>query len=118
MICIVCPKGCRLTVDESADPIKVSGASCSRGVDYACSEVRDPRRVLTTTVRVSGGARSRVAVKTCAPIPKPLMFKAMATLADLTVSAPVTLGDVILHNLLDTKIDVIATANCKKDGEL
>ena len=46
--CIVCPKGCTLTVDRANG--KVTGNSCDRGKDYGLAEVTNPTRVLTTTV--------------------------------------------------------------------
>ena len=33
LICIVCPKGCHLKVDENND-YKVSGNACERGAEY------------------------------------------------------------------------------------
>ncbi len=114
MICIVCPKGCRLTVDDQNSPITVSGQGCNRGIKYANDEVFDPRRTLTTTVSVENGIRTRVAVKTAEAIPKPLIFDAMEILNNVRVKAPIKVGQTVVSNLLDTGIDVIATAQCKK----
>ena len=39
MICIVCPMGCHLQVDDSnLDDIKVTGNTCLRGPKYAREE--------------------------------------------------------------------------------
>ncbi|MBQ3399082.1 MAG: DUF1667 domain-containing protein, partial [Synergistaceae bacterium] len=56
-ICVSCPLGCGLTVtlDDSGEVSKVEGNTCPRGASYAKSEVKDPRRVFASTVRVKGG---------------------------------------------------------------
>ena len=54
LICIVCPKGCRLTVDEF-NGYKVTGNACQRGAAYGYKELTNPTRVLTTTVKIQGG---------------------------------------------------------------
>lgn len=36
IICIVCPKGCRLTVDENT--LAVTGNGCPRGAEYGKNE--------------------------------------------------------------------------------
>ncbi len=67
LICITCPKGCHLKVDE--ETFAVTGNSCPRGAVYGANELRNPVRVVTSTVVVDGPAR-RLPVKTDRPIPK------------------------------------------------
>ena len=45
-ICIECPKGCRLKVD---DEMNVTGNTCIRGKTYAINELTCPKRVITST---------------------------------------------------------------------
>lgn len=108
LICIVCPKGCHLQVDEEHG-YAVTGNSCPRGAEYGKTELLHPTRVLTSTVRVAGGLHRRLPVKTTAPIPKELLFEAMDALNGVTLTAPVTVGQVVIANLLDTGVDVVAT---------
>ena len=110
MICITCPRGCHLEVDT--ETLAVRGNSCPKGVEYGKNEVTDPRRVLTSTVRLEGvpGA-CRLPVKTAAPIPKGLLMQAMAALDAVTVTAPVAVGQVVIHDLLGTGVDLVA---CKR----
>lgn len=112
LICIVCPKGCHLQVDEE-NGYAVTGNSCPRGAEYGKTELLHPTRVLTSTVRVEGGLHRRLPVKTAAPIPKELMFEAMEALNGVTLTAPVTVGQVVIHDLLDTGVDVVATRDMK-----
>jgi CxxC motif-containing protein len=110
-LCIGCPLGCRLEVEEDDGQhiVEVRGFSCKRGKDYALQEHTDPRRMVTTTVRVSGGLWARLPVKTTAPIPKQRVRELCRVLRPITVTTPVRLGDVILQNALGTGVDVVAT---------
>ncbi len=108
MICIVCPKGCRLRGDEK-NPASVTGNACSRGAAYFESEVTHPTRILTSTVRIEGGVHRRLPVKTSAPIPKELLSEAMELLCGVTAVSPVRCGDVILKDILGTGVDIVAT---------
>ncbi len=108
LTCIGCPLGCRLTVDEEND-YAVSGNQCKRGADYGKNELKNPTRVLTTTVEIAGGIHGRCPVRTQAPIPKGMVFDAMKVLSKVTIESPVKLGQVIVENILNTGVDVIAT---------
>lgn len=108
LICIVCPKGCHLKVDEE-NGYAVTGNSCEKGAAYGKKELTDPTRVLTSTVRVEDGERRRVSVKTNCAIPKGKTQEAMALLDVVTLTAPVHIGDVVLKNILDTGADFVAT---------
>ena len=112
LICIVCPKGCHLQVDDEHG-YTVTGNSCPRGAEYGKTELLHPTRVLTSTVRVDGGLHRRLPVKTTAPIPKELLFQAMEALNGVTLTAPVTVGQVVIHDLLGTGVDVVATRDMK-----
>ena len=114
MICIVCPKGCRLRV---SDAMEVTGNTCPRGVEYAVTELTAPTRVLTTTVSLRGGLNRRLPVKTSVPIPKGKLLEAMDLIGGLEVTAPVSLGAVLLENLLDTGADLIACKNVAREED-
>ncbi len=113
LTCIVCPRGCHLTVDEAKD-YAVRGNACPRGAEYGKAELCAPTRTLTTTVRLTGGALPRVPVRTAAPIPKDKMSEAMAAINAVTAAAPVHIGDVLLPDLLGTGVDVIATRDMER----
>ena len=108
LICIVCPKGCHLKVDEE-NGFAVAGNSCEKGEAYGKAELMHPTRTLTTTVKTVGGELTRCPVRTAAPIPKDKMFEVMAVIDRLTVTAPVQRGQVLLTDVLGTGADVIAT---------
>lgn len=110
LICIVCPKGCHLTIDEN---MNVSGNSCKRGEVYAKNEVTHPTRMITSTVKVVGGSLERVSVATSAPIPKEEIFNVMSEINKVSVKAPVSIKDVIIKNVLGLGVDIVATRNVK-----
>jgi len=115
-LCIGCPLGCRLEVDEDShgDIVEIRGSSCRRGDRYAEQEHTDPRRGVTTTVAIRGGMWPRLPVKTAGEIPKDQVLAASAALRHVRVSAPVKIGDVILRDLLGTGCDVVATRDMSR----
>ena len=108
LICIVCPNGCHLQVDEE-NGYAVTGNKCARGVEYGRTELQHPTRVLTSTVRVEGGIHRRCPVKTDRPIPKGQMFAAAAALDELCLIAPVKNGQIVIPDLLGTGANLIVT---------
>ena len=101
LICIVCPKGCHLSVDE-ADGFKVTGQGCPRGEEYGKKELTNPTRVITSTVRIAGGIHHRLPVKTDRDIPKGLIHEAMKLLDGVEVTSPVHVGDVVVPDICGT----------------
>lgn len=110
LICIGCPLGCNLTVEmDGGQVVSVNGNTCKRGDDYARKELTDPRRIVTSTVPVAGGNLPVVSVKTASDIPKEKIRECLCALKGVTLTAPVQIGDVIVKNVADTGVDVIAT---------
>ncbi len=110
LVCIMCPRGCRLKVDESKD-YAVTGNACPRGAEYGRKEVTNPTRVVTSTVKVEGAVHARCPVKTDRDIPRPLVRKAVALLDGVVLKAPVRRGDKVVSDILGTGASFIATRN-------
>jgi len=108
IICTVCPKGCHLEVDEKNN-FSVTGHDCLRGVEYGQNELKNPVRVITSTVKVKGAPHRRCPVKTKHPIPKGLIAEAMHLLNDIELVAPVKIGQIIVEDICGTKIPFITT---------
>lgn len=131
-LCIGCPLGCRLEVDERhseenpgtglpetarqadivenvAEIVEVRGFACKRGDEYARQEHRDPRRMVTTTVAVKNGRWARLPVRTSAAVPKQQVQAICRAIGNVVVAAPVTMGQVIVADVLQSGVDVIAT---------
>lgn len=88
LICIMCPKGCHLKVDEEHG-YTVTGNRCPRGAEYGHNELKNPTRVITSTVRLRSKSACRLPVKTDGQIPKYMMKEAMRLLDKVEVTAPV-----------------------------
>ena len=108
LVCIVCPKGCRLHVDDE-NGYTVTGNSCPRGAEYGKNEIQNPTRVLTSTVRLSGGAYRRCPVKTEKAVPKGKLLDIMKELNHVEVASPVAIGQVVLTNAAGTGVNVVVT---------
>lgn len=108
LICIVCPNGCRLRVDEERG-CQVTGNACPRGEEYGRTELLHPMRVLTGTVKIHGGSIPRCPVKTRGPIPKEKLLDAAKALGRVDLQAPVRVGDAVLADICGTGVDVVAT---------
>lgn len=111
LICIVCPKGCHLTIDEMT--LKVSGNSCEKGESYAQAELTAPVRVVSSTVRVHSNTERRCPVKTDGAIPKGDIMRAMSLLDEVCLSAPVNIGDIVLPKILGSEVNFVATKNIR-----
>lgn len=110
MICIVCPRGCHLTVEAG----KVIGNFCNRGVTYGLQEATNPKRMVTSTVTILHGEVARLPVATSQPVPKHLMFEVIAQIQTKMVEAPITLGTIIIHNVAGTGANIVATRTIER----
>jgi len=106
LICIVCPNGCHLHVD---DDFNVTGNRCPRGAVYAKQEVTNPTRVVTSTVRIDSKVLKVLPVKTKAPVSKKKIFDVMAVINKTSVKVPVHIGDVLVKDIAGTGADLVAT---------
>ena len=113
--CIVCPIGCKILVrTDGKKIINLDGSKCKQGVDYAINEALDPRRMLTTSVLVKDGNWPLVSVKSSQSIPKEKVFEVLRKIKKIKVKAPIESGQVILTNVANTHIDIIATKSVEK----
>ena len=113
LVCIVCPRGCHLTVDET---LNVTGNTCKRGEMYGRQEVTNPTRTVTSTVRVEGGELPLCPVKTKDPIPKGKIFEVMDEINKVHLKTPVHIGDVVIEDVAGTGVAVVATRDMERIG--
>lgn len=115
LVCVACPLGCRITVEIGDDKsvLSVTGNTCKRGEEYAKTECTSPTRMLTTTVRVTGGKAVVVPVKSASPLPKGLLMDCMKVINKASAAAPVKIGDTVISDILGTGVDIIATNNAE-----
>lgn len=114
--CIICPNGCEITVDLDENGViqSIEGHTCKKGEDYVQQELTHPVRTIATSVLVKGGELPLASVRLDAPIPKEMIFDAMAEIRKVTLEAPVEAGMKVIDNLLGTEANVIVTKHVKK----
>ena len=112
--CIICPKGCNIKAWEENGELKLEGFSCKRGKTYATSEYYNPSRLLATTIRISNARIPLIPVKSSEPIPKTKLMEVMDDISKVVVNAPVIMGDVLIENVSETGINIVATRSLEK----
>lgn len=106
LVCIICPRGCALTVEKKAEGLAVTGNACPKGMDYAINECTNPVRTVTATIRVANRYNTMACVKTVTPVAKGKMMEVMAALRSTKVNAPLSIGDVVLKDICGSDIVV------------
>ena len=116
--CIVCPKSCLITAEyeENGEIREIRGNSCKRGEDYVRQELTDPRRTIASSCRLEGGELPLVSVRLNRPVPKARIMDVMEEIRKVELKAPVTMGDVVIADVLGLGSDVIATKTVGKNG--
>ncbi len=111
MICIECPRGCHLKID---DKLNVTGNHCIRGKNYAINELSCPKRIVTSTVYIHSKIIRRLPVMTESEVAKEKVFDVIKELNKIKISAPIQCRDVIIENVCNTNVNVIATRTIEK----
>ena len=111
--CTVCPRGCQMTVTRKGEDVTVEGATCARGRAYGREEILDPKRMITTTVRVSPliAEDFLLPVRSASPVPKKLLLAIAEECRGITLDHTVRIGDVVIENVLGCGVDMVATAD-------
>lgn len=106
-ICIMCPMGCPLTIQERDGKVMVEGNTCKRGQTYGIEEYTHPRRSVTTLVRLDNGGVA--SVKTSASVPKERLFDVVNYVGTITVKGDVEIGDTVAKDVLGLGADIVIT---------
>lgn len=114
VVCVTCPKGCTLQVTRDGQTVLKVGNGCKRGYEYARQELTDPRRMVASSVRITGALHPLLPVYTSAPFPKPRIPELLAILRMVEVKTPVTLDQTILEDVLGTGINIHASRDMSK----
>lgn len=116
LVCINCPIGCRLVAlrEENSSEWSISGNRCPRGKVYAQNELTDPRRVVTATVAGNSQSMPRIPVRTSEALPKRYIDALLNRLYQLNVEIPVKKGEVLIHNVENSGVDVVFSCDCLK----
>lgn len=114
-ICIVCPVSCNLIVEEVDGQLEVSGNQCKRGLIFGENEFKNPKRMLTTTVKITGSSIKRLPVISVDEVDKDRLIELAELLYKIQVKSPISRGDIVVKNIADTGVDMIATRTIKEE---
>jgi CxxC motif-containing protein len=113
--CIQCPMGCKIVVEiYKQEVLGTKNAGCSRGVEYAIKEIKSPVRDFFSTIKVNNGKTPMLSVRSTKPVPKDLLLVCAIEISKLTVQAPIRIGSVIVKDILNSGIDIIATKSIEE----
>lgn len=81
--CTLCPRGCQVQIRADGT---VTGNGCPKGAELARQEREEPRRILTTTMRISAADSRLLPVRSDRPVPLREMRRIAAELRETTVA--------------------------------
>lgn len=109
IICIVCPLGCRMSVElDGREVAAVNGHQCKQGKKYARNEVLFPGRVLTTTVKTDFSDFPMLPVRSNKEIPKDQLIPCMMEISKQRISEPTQIGQPVIRDILGLGVDIIS----------
>jgi CxxC motif-containing protein len=108
--CVTCPVGCEVDVElRDGSIVSIKGNKCDKVKEFVLQELKEPMRVLTTTVRIEGARWAMLPVRTDKPIPKRLFLQAMGEISSIDLQAPVHISDVIKRDIAGSGANIVAT---------
>lgn len=108
IVCLSCPRGCNLTIINENNNITVKGNRCPLGIKFGKQEITEPKRMLTTTIKVKN-SNILVPVKTSDVIPKNKIKNVIEIINKKDISLPVKMGDILIENILNLNVNIVAT---------
>ncbi|MDO5734389.1 MAG: DUF1667 domain-containing protein [Eubacteriales bacterium] len=115
MVCIVCPRGCHIKVfQDEEQEWQVEDYGCKRGIEYGISEMTEPKRMLTTTVKVKGGIYPRIPVIGDKETSRAKLKDCLNILHHLELKAPIEAGEVLIANIGGTDTNILAAISMKE----
>ena len=109
--CLNCPLRCSIDVeyDESSIYI-IEGNNCERGYRFAIDKLDLPNRNAFAYVKVANSSAKTVKVITTKPISRDLIPMLEEELAKITLNAPVKVQDLVIANVFNTGVDIVAAS--------
>ena len=121
--CITCPIGCQVSVTfedkpqstQSCTEFLFSGNQCTRGAEFARTELTAPLRSLTTTVRTVFPDMPVLPVRTEGEVPKEKIPEIIRELAAIVITKRLGIGETVAANAAGTGINIIATNEMRNE---
>lgn len=119
LVCTICPIACKISVSEQCqENYEVTGNKCEKGKSFALQEIKNPLRIFTTTINIKGGNIKRLPVRSKEPVPKNIITELTKPIREVQINAPVKRGDIIIENILDSGVDIVASRSVNADDKL
>jgi len=110
LTCNICPRGCIVTIIiENMLIREINGNRCKNGFDYARKKIASHEREFTSTVLIKDAELPLLPVHSSKPLPREYLPAVIEMIQEIEVSAPVMTGQVIIENILNSGIDIIAS---------
>jgi CxxC motif-containing protein len=106
----MCPLGCLIAVKGDNGDFTYS-TKCKNGMRYAEKEITAPERMVTSLCPHASGVV--IPCKTKELVPKHLIFDVLKEIKKGTCLKTVKIGDVLVKNVCNTGVDIIATADLR-----
>ena len=109
LTCIVCPVGCNLkiySIDGGSYIIK--GYKCKKGKIFAEEEGIDPRRIVTTTIKIDSENLNRLPVKTNKPVPRDKIINFVKEIKKIKAKPVIKVGDILSRNIINSGVDIVS----------
>jgi CxxC motif-containing protein len=114
--CVTCPVGCEVDVElRDGNIVSITGNKCDKVKEFVVQELKEPVRVLTSTVRIKDAKWAMLPVRTDKAIPKRLFSQAMEELAGIDLKAPVHISDVIIKDIAGSGANIVATRTVERN---
>ena len=124
LTCVRCPNGCTITVELDGNGKILIDAEgklaifkenpCKMGDEWARQEIENPMRTISSSIPIERGDSLMLSVRTSRAIPLGKIFEVMEEIRKKKLTAPVTIGDVIIANPAGCDTDIIATRDVAK----
>lgn len=106
-VCIRCPIGCHLHIEDNNGNILVTGNRCPRGAEYGKQEFVCPMRTITTIYPLKNGGT--LAVRTNKAVKKEIYFDVLNAIKSAPEPRKPKFGDVLIKNVMNSGVDVVIT---------
>ena len=114
--CIECPIGCLINVEyNKGEIVSIRGNECKKGKRFVEKEIKDPRRILTTTISIESSRFNRLPVRSNIPAPKDEILKMVKEIKRIKIKIPIKMGDTIARNFMDSGVDIISSMTIDKE---
>lgn len=110
--CLICPVGCEITYEQN-NINSIKGNRCGRGKEFIINTFSEKKSIVSGRVKINGGIMSKIPVNTDIEVDSILAERILEEIKQITLNAPIKNGDVVIENILDSGVNIIAGRTMK-----